>query len=196
MLRKKSMDRKVVSRRGSVMLAIGVVAGLASMPTAAQAGFFDQLFGGFQAPAAAPIEASPSYNGAVDVAPRSHIHRVVRIAPVDSKPVLQKTTDLMHDKTLRAGDAVMMKDGIHVYAGRDGDRHNKGEFVTLDDARHVASKARVELAGLDVTRNDPLAVGNAPDTIASGRSASVGTPTVAGYRITDVKGASVRYVGP
>ena len=194
MLRRKTTDRKVAGRRASVVLAIGVVAGLAALPTSAQAGFFEQLFGGFQAQPVAP--PSVEYNAPSEAPIRAPVRKVHRMAVSDGKPVLQKTTDLMRDKTLRAGDAVMMKDGMHIYAGLESDRHVRNQFVPLDEARRVSSRERVELAGLDTTRNDPLAGGRAPDTIASGRSASVSTPISAGYRITDVKGASVRYVGP
>ena len=194
MLRRKTTDRKLTRRRGSVMLAIGVVSGLSALPGTAQAGFFEQLFGGFQAQPAPPPAAM--YEPAPGVRTRTPVRRFHRAAALIGKPVLQKTTDLMRDKTLRVGDAVMMKDGLHIYAGTESDRHVQGQFVPLDEARHVPSKERVELAALDTTRNDPLAEGKAPDTIASGRSAAVGTPIVSGYRITDVKGASVRYVGP
>ena len=194
---KTKATRKLVNRRGSVILAIGVLAGLATAPTGAQAGFFDQLFGVFQAPAPA---AQPSYS--YDRAQRNvsgsfaarRAHK--RVAIVSDKPVLQKTTGLMEDKTLRRGDAVMMKDGLHVYAGSASSTHDDEDFVALDDARHISDKARLELASMDSTRNDPLRHGNQPDTLASGRSAAVGSPIVAGYRITDAKGTSVRYVGP
>ncbi len=196
MLLKKKTAKTSANRRGTIVLAIGVVVGLATVPTGAQAGFLDQLFGAFQPPAPAP---QPSYDygrAPAAFAPREPHHVRKRVASVSGKPVLQKTTALMDDKTLRAGDAVMMKDGLHVYTGPEASRHDHDQFVPLDEARHISGQDRVKLASMDTTRNDPLVSGVKPDVIASGRSAAVGTPTVVGYRITDAKGASVRYVGP
>ena len=196
MLLKTKTLKKPANRRGTVVLAIGVVVGLAASSSGAQAGFLDQLLGVFQAPVAAP---QPSYDygrAPTAFAPREVRHLRKRVAAVSDKPVLQKTTGLMDDKTLRSGDAVMMKDGLHVYAGPEESRHSRDQFVPLDEARHVSSQDRVKLAAMDTTRNDPLVTGVKPDTIASGRSAAVGVPVAAGYRITDAKGASVRYVGP
>ena len=197
MLQKNKTAKKLSSRRGAAVLAIGVLAGLAA-PTCAQAGFLDQLLGVFQPPA--PVQQpQPSYGGYAS--PTMHVfseRRRVRkhVAAISDKPVLQKTTGLMNDRTLRAGDAVMMKDGLHVYVGPASSTHDLDQFVSLDDARHLAGKERVKLAAMDTAHDDPLAHGETPDTIASGRSAAVSTPIVAGYHITDAKGASVRYVGP
>ena len=196
MLQRNKTARKLVSRRGQTVLAIGVVAGLVTASTGAQAGFFEQLFSGFQAQAPAP-QPSYEYNPAPRMSARPQVHHFrKRVASVSSKPVLQKTTDLMDDKTLRSGDAVMMKDGLHVYAGPESSNHERDQFVRLDEAHRLSDKERVRLASVDTTRNDPLMHDNQTNTIASGRSAAVGSPIVAGYRITDVKGESVRYVGP
>ena len=196
MLQRNKAVRKLVSRRGQTVLAIGVVAGLVTGSTGAQAGFFEQLFSGFQAQAPAP-EPSYDYNSAPRVPAPSLVHHFRRrVASVSSKPVLQKTTDLMDDKTLRPGDAVMMKDGLHIYTGSEASTHERDQFVRLDEAHRLSDRERVRLASMDTMRNDPLMHDNQANTIASGRSAAVGSPVVAGYRITDVKGASVRYVGP
>ena len=49
---------------------------------------------------------------------------------------------------------------------------------------------------MDATRNDPLAQAMTPDTIASGRSASVSAPLVTGVKFTDQRGKTIRYIGP
>jgi hypothetical protein len=186
---------KTNKRRGAAVLAIGVVVGLSMNVGTAQAGFFDELFGGGQATQAPTYEQAPMPQ--VDLPDAmAPAHRRTKTVAVDAKPVLQKTTDLMHDKTLHPGDAIMMKDGIHIYSGAESSQHTKKQFVALDDARYVSSKQRSSLIAMDTTRNDPLTHDMMPDTIASGRSASVSTPIAAGYRITDARGASVRYVGP
>lgn len=173
---------------------LSIAAGLGSTP--AQAGFLDELFGSFgtptpQAPTApegfGPPEARPlpSEN-------RRHKKKVF----VEEKPVRQQPTDLMHDKTLQVGDAVMMKDGLHIYQGPEADTHNKRQFKPIDAVRHMPAKQRATLLALDTTRNDPLRRASNPDTIASGRSAAVGVPVTEGIRVTDTHGKSIRYVGP
>ena len=180
---------------------VGLFASIVA-PGTAQAGFFDQLFG-----AAAPAEPSYTYSAPppqqqqqqFDSRPEPFVaphRRVVKRIILDDKPVLQKTTDLMHDKTLRPGDAVMMKAGIHVFTGHETSTHRMADFARLDDARRVKPNERIALASMDATRNDPLAKGTAPDTLSSGRSAAVGTPVVAGVKFTDQHGKTIRYVGP
>ncbi len=184
---------KSFGNRGfSIFLLAGLVGG-ASAP--AHAGFFDQLFGGgqrqdapqYNEPQALDAPAAPSF-----AQPR---HTVKRVA-ADDKPVLQKTTDLMHDRTLQPGDAVMMKNGIHIYTGREGAVHDRDQFSSLDEASRLSPARKTVLAAMDGTRNDPLAKAAAPDTLASGRSASVSAPVVAGVKFTDKRGVVVRYVGP
>jgi hypothetical protein len=127
----------------------------------------------------------------------TEIHRHERKREVvERKPVLQKPTDLMHDKTLHPGDAIMMKTGIHIYAGREDALPHPNDFVPLDDARHLKPAERVALAAIDATRNDPLSKDVAPDSLASGRSAAVAGPLVKGVPFTDQRGRVIRYVGP
>ena len=165
------------------------------MPTSAQAGFFDQLFG------APPPVTQPTYEDVRPSAPDGFApapleRRPAKRVVVDEKPVLQKTTDLMHDKTLRPGDAVMMKSGMHVYVGREVAAHTRRDFAPLDATSQIKPAQRIALAALDGTRNDPLTKPNTPDTLASGRSAAVGSPIVAGVQFTDQRGRTIRYVGP
>ena len=185
---------KNFSRFSVAVMAVASCAAVA-LPSTAQAGFFEQLFGVQPSP-------QPSYEYERPAQPEGNVepliiqrHAAKKVA-VDDKPVLQKTTDLMHDKTLRPGDAVMTKTGIHVYAGREKSVHNSGEFVALDDAHHIKGEAKVMLAALDATRNDPLTKPTTPDTLASGRSAAVSSPIVAGVKFTDQTGRTIRYVGP
>ena len=175
----------------SAFTAIGLGSGLFA-PGVAHAGFFEQLFGLEPAPSTGydrterPYEPQP-YRRAV---------RPKKAAAVDTKPKRQMPTDLMHDATLRPGDAVMMKGGMRVYEGDDQSKHDKRDFVALEAAPDVPKKPRAELVALDTTRNDPLRGTVTPNVIASGRSAAVGAPISQGYRITDARGKSMRYVGP
>ena len=183
-----------VAGASSLALALGV----AALPGVAHAGFLEQLFG--IAPQAAPTPAPAPSSGQDE--PRYYPdapvrHRAKRKVLVDAKPKLQKPTDLMHDVTLRPGDAVMMKGGIHVYAGDDGDEeHTKSDFQPLDAIRGLPRQERNALIAMDTTRNDPLRGALHPDTLASGRSAAVASPVVAGHDIVDARGKTVRYVGP
>ena len=190
------MIKNFVLLAGASALAFGL--GLAALPGTAQAGFFDQLFGGAPEPAPQATPAptyqydSPSYFG--DAPVRRHAKPKVM---VDAKPKLQKPTDLMHDVTLQNGDAVMMKGGLQVFTGEDGgSRHSKSDFVTLDEVDGMPKQERKALVAMDTTRNDPLRGALSPDTIASGRSAAVANPIVSGHEIVDAAGKKVRYVGP
>ncbi len=190
------MNKIFASRAGASAVAISL--GVATLPGTAHAGFLEQLFG--MAPQEAPqVAPAPSYGYAAphfeQDAPVHH--RTKRKVVVDNKPKLQKPTDLMHDVTLQTGDAVMMKGGIQVYTGDDREsRHTAADFASLDEVRGVPKQERQALAAVDTTRNDPLRGSLKPDTIASGRSAAVANPIVAGTEIVDARGAKVRYVGP
>ena len=170
-------------------IALGMMGGLVS-PGVAQAGFFEQLFGIQPVP-----QPAPDYGNGYQQAPRApRIQRRKHVAMAETGK--QKPTDIMHDTTLRQGDAVMMKSGMHIYEGDRASVHQNDEFVALDDAEDISRKQRDALIALDTTRNDPLRGNVAPDTLASGRSASVSAPVNTGYRITDMRGHSIRYVGP
>lgn len=169
-------------------LALGAIisAGVGLAPASANAGFFDQLFGG-----GTPQPAQPNYGAepqapvSPDAGPVQTQRPFKRTVAHEVKQVRQKTTDLMHDKTLRPGDAIMMKDGVHIYNGPEAVKHSAKQFVPIDDARYVTSTQRAALVAMYTT---PTTV-----TLQSGRSIGVVSP---GYRITDARGASVRYVGP
>lgn len=190
--------------RHSLLISSLMITGTLSLaPTSASAaGFFEQLFGSPATQSVAPSQNpalpltsdQPSGDGGYPV----DTHRSKRISVQDEKPVLQKPTDLMHDKTLRAGDPVMMKDGIHIYYGPEAGHHSSKQFVSLD-AAHVAPKTRNALVAMNTTDRDPLM--DAPlregrSVAGSATALSNDLPISAGYKITDASGKSVRYVGP
>jgi hypothetical protein len=186
-----------VSRVATIVAAVTTL-GVATLgfTAGAQAGFFEQLFGAPpppQPPAPSYYQPEAPVAGPTPYVPHRHEHRREY---VDTKPSLQKPTDLMHDKTLHPGDAVMMKTGIHIYTGREDALPNSDNFVPLDDATRIKPAERVALAAIDATRNDPLSKGTAPDSLASGRSAAVAGPLVKGVEFTDQRGHTIRYVGP
>ena len=162
---------------------------------------FDQLFGGgaeTQAPVQQP--ATPGYSFDQPGLGESQLpqrHRVVKkkVAAVDTTPKLQKTTDLMSDKTLRPGDAVMMKSGVHIFVGDRDEHHDASEFVALDARKHVSKHDSGELLAMDVAHRAPLDYVGGETTMLEGRSVG-GRPINEGYKVTDALGRSIRYVGP
>ena len=68
------------------------------------------------------------------------------------------------------------------------------DFQPLDAVDGVPKQEQKLLVALDTTRNDPLRGALNPDTIASGRSAAVASPVVAGHEIVDASGKTVRYM--
>ena len=75
-------------------------------------------------------------------------------------------------------------------------KHSAKEFVPIDNARTMSASTKAALVAIDTTRFDPLKRSLVPDTLASGRSSAVGVPISKGFKITDARGASIRYVGP
>ena len=188
-----SSRRSTSQLAARVVAATGFVTAVALVPAPAQAGFFEQLFGLQPAPVAPqPTYAQPDAGYVQQRAPRPARRRFVETIGSGK----QTPTDLMHDKTLRQGDAVMMKDGLHVYAGGSRGSHEADDFLPLDQSG-LPRKDRLMLAAVDTTRasvaeRDAGAAG----TLASGRSAAVSAPIVAGTMVTDARGGKVRYVGP
>lgn len=193
------MTVSIAPRRWSALgFGLLLLSSASFVPGTAQAGFFDQLFG-----APAPRQVEPTYESqpapgpaapfpGQDAAPPPRLKKKTAVREV--MPVRQKTTDLWHDKTLRVGDAIMMKDGLHVYNGPEAAHHSSKEFPPIGQARSVPAAQRLALAAIDTTRSDVSAT--APAGLSSGRSAATGTPISKGFKITDARGASIRYVGP
>ena len=191
-----TMNKNIHCVSGVFALTFGL--GLAALPGTAQAGFFEQLFGA--APQSAPPVLAPSYGydgpRAFEGAPVPHRAKR-KVAVADQKPKLQKPTDLMHDTTLQNGDAVMTKDGLRVYIGDEGAaKHKRDDFEPINAVDGMPKQERNALVAMDTTVNDPLRGALTPDTIASGRSASVASPVSAGHAVVDPRGKTVRYVGP
>ena len=187
-----------LSSRQSIRRAValvGVAGSLALLPGSAQAGFFEQLFGMQPAPEVQqPAVASPDVQFAPRRVHRAPVRRKVATAVVTDGR--QTPTDLMHDKTLHRGDAVMMKDGLHVYRGSAQGTHEAHDFVPLDESG-LPRKERLTLAAVDTTRASVADKdAGAPGSLASGRSAAVSAPISEGTMVTDPRGSKVRYVGP
>jgi hypothetical protein len=198
-----------VARNGPGVAVAVLAAGLVqcmALPTIAQAGFFDFLFGQpVQGPAVRPYEgyfggmpghwgADPGFRRHADRSFHRHRHKlsahrkmVVADNPVGPVP----PTDLMDDDSLRRGDAVMMPAGIRIFIGPSGDHHEPEDFRKPSEIKGLPKVERKALAALD-------AQGSGTDGkpgMATGRSASE-LKLVFGKTIIDPHGRSIRYVGP
>ena len=199
-----TMTSKSFSRHCQVVVSLIFGTVLAIAPGTARAGFLEDLFGG-GVPSAPATQSAPAPEAGPATSPdfglpipmhREHRRPKKKVAAAATTPVLQKTTALMDDKTLRPGDAVMMKTGVHVYTGPEASHHDVSQFVALDSARHLSSQERGQLIAMDITRRDPLEyVASNRTILQEGRSAGE-QPIVTGYKITDARGRSIRYIGP
>ena len=189
--------------RASSLLFVACAASFFFVPAVAQAGFFESLFGLTPAPAPlaaqqAPVEAG-SYGHArrrADGEHRHHEHRKVASVEHASKapsgPKLQRTTGLMDDRTLRAGDAVMTKDGLRIFTGDEADHHVVADFVPLRAAAGEKKSVRLALATIDDAAHLDIGRDRRAE-LQTGRSVSAGAERVPSYTAA---GVSVRYVGP
>ncbi len=181
-----------------------MIAMILLVPTSASAGFFDQLFGGGRR--SGTFFGFPTYGG--EDVPIRHYSRPRKIA--DEKPVLQKPTDLMHDETLRFGDAVMTTSGIKIFTGKRAPTHDLDDFTPLRVARYVKANEKSALSEMDIPRSDHDAIDfkggervspKPSGELVTGRSAIFSNsvykgPLIKGAMMTDRDGKSIRYVGP
>ena len=64
-------------------------------------------------------------------------------------PTKPGKVSIFEDRTLRRGDAVMMAQGIRVFAGSNSWPYTPGDFVGLDDAKHLSRDTTKVLVQLD-----------------------------------------------
>lgn len=131
------------------------------MAPPASAGFLDFLF-----KPASPSVAEPPSASVLLAEPRDSetpaprplvvhplVHHTVPVIEVRDPPCCKSGEDpyayLMHDKTLRPGDAVMTPNGIRIFEGPVAARHGPNDFAPLAAAKNVESKNRTELAQVD-----------------------------------------------
>ena len=79
----------------------------------------------------------------------------VRLGPVRPRLVVAQTptkpgkVSIYEDRTLRRGDAVMMADGVRIFAGSSSWPYRAGDFVGLKNAKNVDRDTSKVLAQLD-----------------------------------------------
>jgi len=174
-------------------IAFMIVATLA-VPNAASAGFFDQLFGG--GTRSGTFFGFPTYGGEDQPIRRNIKPRKI----VEEKPILQKPTDLMHDTTLRPGDAVMTRSGIVIFTGGREHTHDLADFTPLRRAHYLKPNEKLALSELD-TLHTGRTIEKPSSNLVTGRSAALANPIsngplVKGVVIKDRDGKEIRFVGP
>jgi hypothetical protein len=170
------------------------IAAVVSM-TLPAAGFFD--FFGTQQPQPQPYYygQSPRYGGWGSYR-HSGPHRPHHAkAPADEKIARQTPTDLMHDATLRYGDAVMTKSGIRIFTGTRKASHDRDDFSPLQDVR-VKPSQKIALDAVDPAHPNGTRGSKSSVELRSGRSSASTIPFAKGVMIDSGNGKAIRYVGP
>ena len=69
------------------------------------------------------------------------------VAQVPGKP---EVVSILRDRTLRKGDAVMMADGVRIFAGSTSWPYVSADFIALASARHISRSTTKVLAAIDL----------------------------------------------
>ena len=191
--------------RSTLLSVLAGVSALTLMPLSANAGFFENLFGApdTQSQAAAADSQGPATGGRrrADVIGRAHTRHVRRAkaasdtnsTTASDKPVLQNTTGLLEDPSLRDGDAVMTKKGIRIFNGKAASHHQIDQFLPLQSAHHLKKGARVVLAAIDEATHRDVGRNRNASVSVTGRSVSTAGDRRPSFTDPNV---DVRYVGP
>ncbi len=188
----------MMSRVRGSGVAIVVFAAM-TLAAPVQAGFFDSFLGGQSQPLFGFSRPSTGYGYGGPERPYYRQYRTHHVSrgPVEEKPMTrQEATDLMHDPTLRYGDAVMMKTGIAIYTGGRTASHDPEDFSPLHDVKRLKSSEKIALEAVDAARPDLLPGAKSSSQLVSGRSSVSAVALVKGVMINDQNGKSIRYVGP
>ena len=191
--------------RSTLFSVLAGVSALTLMPLSADAGFFENLFGASDSQSQAPAADSqgPMTGGKrrADVTGRAHTRRIHQAkatsdknsGATSDKPVLQSTTGLLEDPSLRDGDAVMTKKGIRIFNGKAGLHHQVEQFLPLQRANHLKKGARVVLAAIDEATHRDIGRNRNASVSVTGRSVSTAADRRPSFTDPNV---DVRYVGP
>jgi hypothetical protein len=170
------------SARSTLCAAVVGIAVFAASAVPANAGLLDFIFKprGTTAPVAVEASAPPL----VVTLSQTHVKdaRIARTTPHKKpaaeieprkpksasccKPGEDPVAYLMHDQTLRPGDAIVTKEGIRIFEGPVSSHHLSSDFAPLREARNVGSKNRAALAQVDAPAGESLsAVASADNQI-------------------------------
>lgn len=178
-LRKPKMRRATLPRN-LLLAATSAMMVCAGSAGASAGGLFDFLFGSRPAPVAPAYQPDYYYGGnAITVGPRyggeEHAHRRMAARSVSKKPEntaidpVKVPNWYLQDPTLRRGDIVVLKTGVLVFNGSDGDTANRSDFSSLKQSRLVSAKTKDLLARSAVSRDNDIAAidPTAPAALAS-----------------------------
>lgn len=123
----------------------------------AQAGFLEDLFGGFETPSAAPMDGRAQ--AARERARRMRMASLAEGAQPkralfcvkdekSAKPI-DSTQALMRDATLQYGDVVVTDEGVRIFEGGGACPHVISDFRTLAEARNLNVGTRKMLAAIE-----------------------------------------------
>jgi hypothetical protein len=194
----KSLGAPLAKGLRNAGLAAAACLALTVSPSAANAGFFDFLFGPLHPPAAQPVYQSPPQPG-YPRKKKAAAHRsrslVAKIHPSHEGrgAHLERgaVVGLMDDDSLKNGDAVMTPAGLRIFTGSSGAHHSDDDFARISEIKGLSKTQRSALLFLDAGAAN---AGQRP-TLVAGRSVAEGGPA-AGEMIVDPKGNKIRYVGP
>jgi hypothetical protein len=175
--------------RNAVLIAC---ASLMPLGAAQAQGLFDFLFSPRPAPSLYYLPSGPRGMPPLPrmFAPRQRHVRVTRKARPSVAANHAPRLDIMTDRTLRDGDAVMTTKGLRIFTGEPGSRHRPEDFAPPAEINGLTRTERAEFAELDKHMPLPLMA-----DLATGRS--VATPDIASRRlIEDPRHGVIRYVGP
>lgn len=106
----------------------------------------------------------------------------------------QTPTDIMHDPTLRPGDAYMTASGLKIFTGDISDVHDESDFTPLAGVHFLKKSERIRLAELDPAQSAlpvevprPVVRRSASNPGHRGPAAEIAQASITG---------TVRYVGP
>ena len=191
---------------GLSIMAAGLLLDLSC--NVANAGFFESLFGGAEpAPAQAPAPSyeEPAQNTQMTRRQPRHV-QLLKAHPArasivgspkedhDAIKEASKNTNIMQDRTLRPGDAVMTASGLRIFEGSKAANHNVAEFVKVSEAQNVSRDLRPTLVAIDAPRS-PISwqASDVDASLVTGRSSSAGAAVK--YTALDRDGRSIRVVG-
>lgn len=83
--------------------------------------------------------------------PKADPEKITGKQPVDQKAILDNPTKaILNDRTLRAGDIVMLPGGPRVFIGGSDKRHHIGEFQDVKSSQLIDKKTRQQLLAMMV----------------------------------------------
>ncbi len=147
--------------------------------------------------AKAQFDASGENRGLVDAAAPKIIAAVYNPCCANAQQAIEM---VVHDETLRPGDAYMAADGVHIYMGRTREDSAGGHFVGLNQAGRLKDGLRARLTELENHNGGALTANGKAASSAEARNTAAALRVEAVNRakdpfIVDPLGRKVRFVG-